>query len=142
MTVRSVAFSHDSTQLAFASNDGMVKVWDARSGECLQTVYVGQILHRIWFDLNINYLHTDIGIIDISAPSISTPALITVEPQTTQYQGVAIGAGGTRITCNSKNLLRLPSEYRPSCLAVLGGILAIGVGNGRVWICEIQSSAF
>jgi len=36
--VYSVAFSHDSTWLASASDDGTVKIWDARSGECLQTL--------------------------------------------------------------------------------------------------------
>jgi WD40 repeat protein len=30
-----VAFSHDSTRLASASADSTVKIWDARSGQCL-----------------------------------------------------------------------------------------------------------
>ncbi|KAF7505108.1 hypothetical protein GJ744_001248 [Endocarpon pusillum] len=37
-SVTSVAFSHDSAQLASASYDGTVKVWDASSSECLQTL--------------------------------------------------------------------------------------------------------
>jgi WD40 repeat protein len=36
--VRSVAFSHDSTQLASGSRDSTVKIWDASSGACLQTL--------------------------------------------------------------------------------------------------------
>ena len=36
--VRSVAFSHDSTRLASASGDSTVKIWDASSGACLQTL--------------------------------------------------------------------------------------------------------
>ena len=36
--VSSIAFSHDSAQLASASDDETVKVWDASSGECLQTL--------------------------------------------------------------------------------------------------------
>ncbi|KAF2115879.1 WD40-repeat-containing domain protein, partial [Lophiotrema nucula] len=35
-SVHSVAFSHDSTRLASASHDGTVRIWDARSGACLQ----------------------------------------------------------------------------------------------------------
>jgi WD40 repeat protein len=35
-TVRSVAFSHDSTQLASASDDNTVKTWDASNGAYLQ----------------------------------------------------------------------------------------------------------
>ncbi|KAF2626151.1 hypothetical protein BU25DRAFT_492296 [Macroventuria anomochaeta] len=37
-TVTSVAFSHDSAQLASASLDKTVKIWDASSGACLQTL--------------------------------------------------------------------------------------------------------
>ncbi|RDW58852.1 hypothetical protein BP6252_13328 [Coleophoma cylindrospora] len=37
-TVSSVAFSHDSTQIASASDDRTVKIWDASSGECQQTL--------------------------------------------------------------------------------------------------------
>jgi WD40 repeat protein len=37
-SVYSVAFSHDSTQLASASSDRTVKIWDASSGACLQTL--------------------------------------------------------------------------------------------------------
>jgi WD40 repeat protein len=33
-----VAFSHDSTRLASASSDSTVKIWDASSGDCLQTL--------------------------------------------------------------------------------------------------------
>jgi WD40 repeat protein len=42
--VWSVAFSHDSAQLASASQDNTVKIWDASSGACLQTLedYSGQ----------------------------------------------------------------------------------------------------
>ncbi|KAF1965734.1 hypothetical protein BU23DRAFT_545623, partial [Bimuria novae-zelandiae CBS 107.79] len=36
--VTSVAFSHDSTRLASASHDRTVKIWDASSGACLQTL--------------------------------------------------------------------------------------------------------
>ncbi|KAJ1328871.1 COMPASS component SWD3 [Microdochium nivale] len=36
--VESVVFSHDSCRLASASDDKTVKVWDARTGLCLQTL--------------------------------------------------------------------------------------------------------
>jgi WD40 repeat protein len=138
--VTSVVFSHDSTRLASASGDRTVKVWDARSGECLFTVNVERVLHRISFDSKGNYLHTDVGVINLSAQSTITPASTSAETHTAQYQSIALGVAGTWITYNSKNLLRLPSEYRPSCSAVSGNVIAVGVGNGRVWMCEVQSS--
>ncbi|KAF2675929.1 hypothetical protein K458DRAFT_397459 [Lentithecium fluviatile CBS 122367] len=57
--VRSVAFSHDSAWLASASYDSTVKILDTSSGECLQTFSIGKILHRILFDINDSYLHTE-----------------------------------------------------------------------------------
>lgn len=36
--VNSVAFSRDGTQLASASNDNTVRVWDSATGQCLQTL--------------------------------------------------------------------------------------------------------
>jgi WD40 repeat protein len=36
--VNAVAFSHDAARLASASNDDTVKIWDASSGACLQTL--------------------------------------------------------------------------------------------------------
>ncbi|KAF2729085.1 WD40 repeat-like protein [Polyplosphaeria fusca] len=140
--VTSVAFSHDSTLLASASYDRTIKVWDARSCACLQTVSVEKVLYRISFDPSGNYLHTDSGVINVSAQSTTNPTSTSVEPQTTQYQSVALDAAGIWITYNSQNIVRLPSDYRPSSSAVSGSVIAAGVGNGRVWICEVQSNVF
>jgi WD40 repeat protein len=64
-----VSFSHDSARLASASEARTVKIWDASSGECLQTLDIGKTLFDISFDVTDAYLHTEIGTIDISAPS-------------------------------------------------------------------------
>ena len=139
--VSSVAFSHDSARLASASDDRTVKIWDASSGECLQTLNTGNILLNISFDATGSYLHTEIGIIVIDA-STAISALITTasakDPQKPRYQGGALSSDRTWITYNSENLLWLPSEYRPSCSAVLGKTIGIGVGTGRVWICKVK----
>src|SRR6266480_6903838 len=42
--VSSVAFSHDSARLASASADETVKIWNASSGECLQTLGISKVL--------------------------------------------------------------------------------------------------
>jgi hypothetical protein len=34
--------------------------------------------------------------------------------------------------------LWLPSDYRPSCSAVSGRTVAIGVGSGKVWMCSFN----
>ena len=140
--VRSVAFSHDSTRLASASEDDTVKIWDASSGECLQTLTIGRGLGRISFDITNSYLQTDIGTIEISALSGLRPLLSHSDPQSPQYQGLALSADGVWITYNSENLIWLPSEYRPSCSVVSEKMIGIGVGTGRVWICKVELNTF
>ncbi|KAF2177807.1 YVTN repeat-like/Quino protein amine dehydrogenase [Zopfia rhizophila CBS 207.26] len=135
--VSSVAFSHDSARLASASGDGTIKIWDASSRACLQTLKIGKVLRNISFGTTSSYLHTEIGAVSISATPLvpnSTPTVI--EPQNSKYQGLALSSDGTWITHNSENLVWLPSEYRPSCSAVIGKKIGIGVGSGRVWICR------
>ncbi|KAF2685713.1 HET-domain-containing protein [Lentithecium fluviatile CBS 122367] len=138
-SVSSVAFSHDSARLASASLDRTAKIWDASSGECLLTFNIGKPLYCISFDITGSYLHTDIGPIEISVP----PSLLNLLPSNLgplnpQYQGLGLSADGVWITYNSERLVWIPSEYRPACSAVSGETIGIGVGNGRVWICNVH----
>jgi WD40 repeat protein len=138
--VSSVAFSYDSAQLASASYDKTVKIWDTGSGACLQTLETGQTIFSISFDITSSCLHTDIGIIAIDASSTSNMTLSVTHPQNSRYQGVALSSDGAWITYNSEKLVWLPSEYRPSSSAVIGKTIGIGVGSGRVWICNVELS--
>jgi WD40 repeat protein len=144
--VWSVAFSHDSARLASASGDSTVKVWDASSGECLQTLEIGRVLFNISFDITGSYLHTEIGTIALeassssssSSSSLSNRAPSVTDPQSPRYEGWALSSDGEWITYNSKNWVWLPSEYRPSCSAVLGKTIGIGIGTGKVWIYNLK----
>jgi len=81
-------------------------------------------------------LHTDIGIIAIDeAPRTKADAM---DFQSPQHQRGAVSSDGAWITYNSENLVWLPSEYRPSYSAVSGKRIGIGVGSGRVWICNME----
>ncbi|KAF2192900.1 YVTN repeat-like/Quino protein amine dehydrogenase [Zopfia rhizophila CBS 207.26] len=136
--VCSVAFSHDSTWLASASGDNTVKIWDASSGECLQTLNIGKALINISFDTTGSYLHTEIGVINISASLVSNIAVTVMEPQFPKFKRGGLSLDEAWITYNSENVVRLPSEYRPSCAAVSGKMIGIGVGSGKVWICNFH----
>ncbi|KAF1968780.1 WD40 repeat-like protein [Bimuria novae-zelandiae CBS 107.79] len=137
--VISVAFSHDSAQLASGSRDRTVKIWDASSSKCLQTLNIGKALYHTSFDITSSYLQTEIGIIYISVLSTSVTLPANSVPQ---YKGVGLSSDGRWITYNSEKLVWLPSEHRPSCSMVSGGMIGIGVGNGRVWICKVKLEAF
>jgi len=140
--VNSVVFSGDGSRLASASSDDRtVKIWDARSGACLQTLEVGTALYNIDFTPSGSHLLTDIGTLVLGThasssmlPSTKPTALVNL--QTPQFQGWGITGDREWITYQSEIYLWLPPEYRPSCSAVAGTIIGAGVSTGKVWICS------
>jgi hypothetical protein len=42
------------------------------------------------------------------------------------------------ISVYSKNMLWLPSEYRPNCSTASGKFIGVGTGHGKVWIGRIK----
>jgi hypothetical protein len=110
---------------------------------CLQMLSIGKTLDNIAFDSTGSYLHTDSGTITIddvlSASNISPDK---PEPQNPQYNGVGLSPNGDWITYNSENVIWLPSEYRPSCSAVSGRTIGIGVESEKVWMCTLQARGF
>jgi WD40 repeat protein len=135
--VYSVAFSHDSTRLASASKDRTVKIWDASSGACLQTLKVGKSLRSLSFDATSSCLFTKIGSIDVSASMGSRIENVTVL-QRPKYLSAGVSLDNKWITCNGKNVLWIPSEYRPLYSSVCRDRIGIGVRSGRVWICSVN----
>jgi WD40 repeat protein len=136
--VSSVAFSHDSTRLASASYDSTVKLWGASSGECLQTFNVGKTIGSLSFNSVSSCLSTEIGKFAIYIPQTSDHAA-TAEAEHPQYLSTSLSSDDTWIKHANKDMLWIPSEYRPSCSSVRGTTVAMGVGSGRVWMCTINA---
>ncbi|KAF1360166.1 HET-domain-containing protein [Lizonia empirigonia] len=111
--VSSVAFSHDSSKLASASWDNTVKVWDASSGACLQTLNIGRLLYSLSFDSTSSFLHSKIGPIAIHNPGTSSEVAV-VAPERPLYLGTSLSPDSIWIKYDGKNVLWIPSEYRPS----------------------------
>jgi WD40 repeat protein len=126
-------------RLASTSGDRTVKIWDASSGACLQTLTIGKKIYRISFDITDSYLHTNIGTIKSTVPPGLSSPLPNLEAQNPQYQGLALSADDVWITYNSENVVWLPSEYRPACSAVSGKTIGVGAGTGRVWIWQYRA---
>jgi WD40 repeat protein len=137
-SVEHVAFSYNSTQIASVSYDRVIRLWDVDNGICLQTLHVGKMIFDITSDATGFCLRTGTGTIIIDALSTSFKVSPATESEGRKCQFLGFGGKGAWITCNSENLIWLPSEYRPSCSAVSGNTIGIGVGSGRIWICKVQ----
>ena len=135
--VYSMAFSHDSTRLAAAHNDSMVRIRDTSSGACLRTLSVDRKIRNVSFDPTDSFLRTNAG--NIVVDSSEVLGLVGLaETQHCQVLGVGISLDGMWITQNGQNILRIPSEHRHSCYSMSGSTVGIGVGSGRVWICSVE----
>lgn len=134
-TVSSVAFSHDSTRLASASYDSTVKIWDASSRACLSTINIGTSLRYLSFDSTSTFIYTERGTITISTSQITDDVDVTASKL--QCQDAGLDPDGIWVTRSGRNILWIPSDYRPSCSAVSGTHVGMGVGSGRVWLCEV-----
>ncbi|KAF2625002.1 hypothetical protein BU25DRAFT_493297 [Macroventuria anomochaeta] len=133
--VSSVAFSHDSTWLASASGDRTVKIWDASSGACLSTINVGTGLQYLSFDSTSTLIHTEIGTVTLSTSQITDRVDVTASEL--QCQGAGLSPDSIWVMRSGSNILWIPSEYRPSCSAVSETHVGMGVGSGRVWLCQV-----
>ncbi|KAH7159301.1 hypothetical protein DER46DRAFT_382282 [Fusarium sp. MPI-SDFR-AT-0072] len=138
--VYSVAFSADGQLLASGSGDETVKVWDAATGACLQTLEIDREINCLSFDpITNSLLSTDIGLLNLDLPAL--PPAIDIQSTEavsggTSHSGYGISTDGVWIVKDEKGMLWLPAEYRASASAVVGSTVALGCGSGRVLVMK------
>ncbi|KAH7378433.1 hypothetical protein DE146DRAFT_673081, partial [Phaeosphaeria sp. MPI-PUGE-AT-0046c] len=117
-------------------DDKTVKIWDASSGACLQTLDIGLCPFKLSFNSAKSCLYTGLGTIVIQNSQVGVSDI--VEPERPLYPDRGVSLRSPWIQHADKDVLWVPSEYRPSCSAVCGNTVSIGVGSGRVWSCSID----
>ncbi|KAH6883577.1 hypothetical protein B0T10DRAFT_518676 [Thelonectria olida] len=140
-TVSSVAFLADGQRLASGSYDKTVKVWDAATGACMQTLEIDQVITVLSFDPMRNSLLTDIGLLKLDLPALP-PAIDNQSTDATLrgvcHSGWGISTDNIWIVKDGKGMVWLPSEYRQWRSAVVGSTVAIGCRSGRVLVIKFS----
>ncbi|USP74763.1 WD40 repeat-like protein [Curvularia clavata] len=114
--VCSVAFSHDSTLLASGSRDDTVKIWDVRSGTCLQTLEYGNMVDLLAFSHDSRRLASsdrrDVKIWDVS----NGMCLQTLELNDGYLASAAFSHDATRLASFHKGTVKVLDTSNGACL--------------------------
>lgn len=146
--VTSVAFSICGAQLVSSSRDGTVKIWNlCNLGKyALQkTLNLGREVQSVRFDQDSPRLLTDSSIVCIEPESVSSPGQAQNMFEVTEFHeacGYSISLDKRWVTLNGHNLMSLPFNYRPSCMATVGGTMFIGCESGQVFTIRFLSEMF
>ncbi len=113
--IDAIAFAADSVLLATGAMYDSVKIWDAETGECLQTIEILENIDKISFDRTKTWLFTDLGPLALDLPSSYTGKLSrgTSVPTSPRPNKGYAGSKDPWVTKDAQNVLWLPAEYRP-----------------------------
>jgi WD40 repeat protein len=137
-SVNSVAVSSDSRLLASGSNDHTIKLWDPSACKLLQTLEGhSDWVNSVAFSSDSRLLASGSSDHTVKLWDPSTGELRqTLEGHsnwvwTENSSGMSI-LEGKWLCLHGEKILWLAQEYRPTCLAINDGILALGHKSGRV----------
>ena len=143
--IHRVILSENTALVASLSVDCKMQVWSMNTGKCIYKVDISSL-----FQQHTTNSHEKVSMDDLlqralmdsmaqhskTVASFGMPVLKVVEEGPFQY---GFGDNGRWITCNDKNLIWLPFEYRPIVEAISGPAIISGCRYGKVLIMRFSS---
>ncbi|KAJ5908034.1 G-protein beta WD- 40 repeats containing protein [Penicillium taxi] len=144
--VRAVAFSLNSKQIASVSDNGTIKLWDATTGGGIlieASKYLWGILSSHWKFSPSQEISTPgrIHNLRLSRNPQLAANIGFVEQSSSLASSLDIHVSDQWICYGEMHLLRLPSNFIPSCYDSRSDQLTIGFQNGRVLSFAFDASS-
>ncbi|KAL6831988.1 hypothetical protein V8C40DRAFT_285433 [Trichoderma camerunense] len=130
--VTAIAFSPNGKMLALSSTDHTVQLLDAVTGALQQTLETNQLLTKLAFSNDGQYLNTDYGILRF------TEAALHEKSPGKDASNYALSVEKEWVTLGGRNLLWLPHEHRPACAAIYGQTVVLGHRPGGVTLLQFN----
>jgi hypothetical protein len=145
-SVTAVAFSHDGTQLASASRDQTIKLWDSSLSTLrefsrifgagstvgpVQTIPFTSHTTSLSWSANASYLNINSGTVELVSTAGNRRNDITMTE-------LVLSAKNQWIHGNKSPIVRLPWEYALTCFDSYEGIIVVGCEDGSLLRFKIR----
>lgn len=125
-----------------------VRLWDTGTGMLYRVIKLGFSYTTLTF-LTTNKLQTDAGIITVDKPNTESVQCMTsiLRSGRNSFSGFGLSLDGSWITFDGRNLIWLPSEFRPcfplsQFMILHDSVVVIGCNSGSPIIMRFLADEF